>query len=67
MVWASLTPLPPLHKTHDRDPILFNDGLSLVFRNMEDTTGCGNVSHCPNQYCAPGAASHGRHCHFDRK
>jgi len=24
---------------------------------MEDTVGCGNTSHCPNQFCAPGAAA----------
>ena len=45
------------YKTHDRDPLFFNDGLRMVFRNMEDTVGCGNTSHCPNQYCAPGAAA----------
>jgi hypothetical protein len=44
------------YKTHDRDPLFFNDGLKMVFRNTEDTTGCGDTTHCPNQYCAPGAA-----------
>lgn len=43
------------YKTHDRDPLFFNDGLKMVFRNSEDTTGCGDANHCPNQYCAPGA------------
>ena len=44
------------YKTHDRDPLFFNDGLKMVFRNNEDTTGCGDSNHCPNQYCRPGAA-----------
>ena len=44
------------YKTHDRDPLFFNDGLKMVFRNTESTTGCGDTNHCPNQYCAPGAA-----------
>jgi hypothetical protein len=44
------------YKTHDRDPLFFNDGLKMVFRNSEDTTGCGDSNHCPNQYCPPGAA-----------
>ena len=42
------------YKTHDRDPIFFSDGLSLVWRNGEDTTGCGDTMHCPNQWCPPG-------------
>ena len=42
------------YKTHDRDPVLFADGVELVWRNGEDTTGCGDTQHCPNQYCAPG-------------
>ena len=44
------------YKTHDRDPLFFDDGMQLVFRNSESTTGCGDTQHCPNQYCAPGAA-----------
>ena len=43
------------YKTHDRDPLFFNDGLKMVFRNSESTTGCGDTEHCPNQYCPPGA------------
>lgn len=45
------------YKTHDRDPLIFDDGLRLVFRNGETTTGCGDTDHCPNQYCAPGQAA----------
>ena len=48
------------YKVHDRDPILFDDGLQLVFRNMESTTGCGDMAHCPNQYCKPGAGPDAR-------
>eukprot|EP01049_Picozoa_sp_SAG25_P005170 SAG25_NODE_344_length_9418_cov_328.220815_10_plen_607_part_01 len=40
-------------KTHDRDPLLFADGLELVWRNGENTTGCGAMASCPNQYCSP--------------
>eukprot|EP00662_Eupelagonemidae_sp_cell21_P016368 gene16368-24608_t len=36
------------YKTHDRDPLLFDDGFRLVFRNGEVTTGCGDPEHCPN-------------------
>jgi hypothetical protein len=36
------------YKMHDRDPVLFNDGLVLTFRNMENTTGCGEMNLCPN-------------------
>ena len=39
------------YKTHDRDPVFFNDGLALVFRNSETTVGCGDMDHCPNQFC----------------
>jgi len=39
------------YKHHDRDLIIFNKGLSLVFRNYEDTTGCGDLLHCPQQWC----------------
>jgi len=42
------------YKTHDRDPLLFEDGFKLMFRNNEVTTGCGDTEHCPNQYCRPG-------------
>ena len=45
------------YKTHDRDPIFFDDGMTLVFRNSETTTGCGDTQHCPNQYCPPGATA----------
>ena len=31
-----------VYKNHDRDPLLFDNGFKLVFRNMEDTTGCGD-------------------------
>jgi len=44
------------YKTHDRDPLLFNDGLVLTFRNGEVTTGCGDMGHCPNQFCSNGTA-----------
>jgi hypothetical protein len=36
------------YKMHERDPVLFNDGLILTFRNMENTTGCGEMDLCPN-------------------
>eukprot|EP00041_Stephanoeca_diplocostata_P025931 m.691229 g.691229 ORF g.691229 m.691229 type:complete len:578 (-) comp22853_c0_seq5:924-2657(-) len=45
------------YKTHDRDPLMWSNGLKLVFRNMEDTTGCGDYLHCPNQYCKPSTAA----------
>jgi len=37
------------------NPVLFSDGLKLISRNGENTTGCGDTEHCPNQCCAPGA------------
>jgi hypothetical protein len=33
-----------VYKNHDRDPLLFDNGFKLVFRNMEDTTGCGDLN-----------------------
>ena len=48
-----------VYKTHDRDPILWNDGMQLVFRCSEDTTGCGDTEHCPNQFCDPGVDDFG--------
>jgi len=42
------------YKMHDRDPVFFNDGLVLTFRNNENTYGCGSMDLCPSQYCAPG-------------
>ena len=45
-----------VYKTHDRDPVLWNDGMELVFRCNEDTTGCGDTEHCPNQFCEPSAS-----------
>jgi hypothetical protein len=41
------------YKTHDRDPLFFDDGMKLVFRNSETTSGCGDTEHCPNQFCSP--------------
>ena len=38
-------------KTHDRDPLLFSSGLKLVWRNGEATTGCGDMQHCPAEFC----------------
>jgi len=46
-----------VYKNHDRDPLLWDDGFKLVFRNMEATTGCGDLEHCPNQFCANGTAA----------
>jgi len=43
------------YKTHDRDPLLFQDGFKLIWRNGENrssVTGCGDMHHCPNQFCA---------------
>ena len=45
------------YKTHDRDPIFFEDGMRLVFRNNELTAGCGDTGNCPNQYCPPGSSA----------
>jgi len=36
------------YKMHDRDPVLFNDGFQLIFRNNENTVGCGELDLCPN-------------------
>ena len=44
------------YKVHDRDPVVWKDGLKLVWRNCETTSGCGNTSFCPNQWCS---AAHG--------
>ena len=41
------------YKTHDRDPVMWNDGMQLVFRCGEATEGCGDTGHCPNQFCPP--------------
>eukprot|EP01045_Picozoa_sp_COSAG04_P021667 COSAG04_NODE_2354_length_4285_cov_1.560440_5_plen_163_part_00 len=38
-------------KTHDRDPLLFSSGLKLIWRNGEATTGCGDMQHCPAEFC----------------
>jgi len=37
-----------VYKMHDRDPVLFNDGLILTFRNNENTNGCGSMDLCPS-------------------
>ena len=42
-----------VYKTHDRDPVLWHDGMALIFRCGEATSGCGELEHCPNQYCPP--------------
>ena len=39
------------------DPILFNNGMQLVFRRCEATAGCGTMNSCPNQYCPPETAA----------
>lgn len=39
------------YKVHDRDPILFNNGLNLIFRNGEVTHGCGDMQTCPSMFC----------------
>lgn len=46
-----------VYKTHDRDSVVWHDGMQLVFRNCEATAGCGDLQHCPNQYCPPGATA----------
>lgn len=43
-----------VYKIHDRDPLLWDNGFQLVFRNMEVTAGCGDMQHCPNQFCRNG-------------
>ena len=40
------------YKTHIEDPILWRDGMRLRFRNCEETAGCGDMNHCPNQFCS---------------
>ena len=45
------------YKVHDRDPVLFNDGLVLTFRNGEEVGGCGSMERAPNQWCPPNASS----------
>jgi hypothetical protein len=42
------------YKTHTYDPILFHNGMELVFRNFESTKGCGSMECCPNQFCRDG-------------
>ena len=42
-----------VYKTHDRDNVVWRDGMALVFRRCEDTSGCGDMMHCPNQFCSP--------------
>jgi hypothetical protein len=37
------------YRTHIRDPLLFNKGAELEWRNCEETVGCGNTTYCPNQ------------------
>jgi len=41
------------YKTMTEDPILFQNGMQLVFRRCESTAGCGSMELCPNQYCPP--------------
>ena len=42
---------------HDlRDMVFFDDGFKMQFRAGEDTTGCGDELHCPNQFCEPNAS-----------
>eukprot|EP00494_Astrolonche_serrata_P024065 UN24323 len=36
------------YKVHDRDPIIFDDGFRMEFRNCEKVGGCGNSTHCPD-------------------
>eukprot|EP00040_Diaphanoeca_grandis_P021192 m.112903 g.112903 ORF g.112903 m.112903 type:complete len:595 (+) comp28226_c0_seq2:35-1819(+) len=43
------------YKTHDVDPVLFHNGMQLIFRRCEQTQGCGSMAYCPNQYCPPGS------------
>jgi hypothetical protein len=39
------------------DPVVWKDGMKLVFRVGEDTSGCGDCEHCPNQFCPPNATA----------
>lgn len=39
------------YKTHDRDNVVWSDGMRLVFRACEDISGCGDINHCPNRFC----------------
>lgn len=42
------------YKHHHLDPVLFRNGMALVWRNCESTSGCGTPALCPNQFCYPG-------------
>jgi hypothetical protein len=46
-----------VYKTHDRDPVVWKDGMKLVFRVGEETAGCGDCEHCPNQFCPPNTSA----------
>ena len=39
------------YKTHTADPLVWSNGMSLVHRCGETTQGCGDINHCPNQFC----------------
>ena len=39
------------------DPVLFQNGMELIFRRCESTSGCGSMELCPNQYCPPNATA----------
>ena len=42
------------YKVHERDAVVFTDGLELVWRNCEATAGSGNATHCPDRWCGGG-------------
>jgi len=43
------------YKTHTIDPVVFRNGMQLIFRRCEKTQGCGSMAYCPNMYCPPGS------------
>ena len=38
------------YKTHTHDPIIFQNGMKLVFRNNENTDDCGTIDCCPRYF-----------------
>lgn len=51
------------YKTHIRDPVIWRDSMQLIWRCGEATTGCGDMMHCPNQFCPTGEAKEQKPLH----
>jgi len=41
-------------KTHTRDPVIWSNGMRFVWRNSEQSQGCGSPELCPRKFCPPG-------------